>query len=71
MPAPKPTGTPSATPRPDPHARQKAQVAAAAPQVPWITAPRQNLPAGNGPLGRNAQTQQGMLDLSKLFTRTG
>jgi hypothetical protein len=68
-----PTGTPSATPRPDPHARQKAAVAAAAPQVPWITDlnDRQNLPAGNGPLGRNAQTKQGMLDLSKLFSRTG
>jgi hypothetical protein len=68
-----PTGTPSATPRPDPHARQKAQVAAAAPQVPWITTAndRQNLPAGNGPLGRNAQRTMGMLDLSKLFSRTG
>ena len=57
----------------NPHARQQAQVAAAAPavpQVPWIkTDFRQNLPAGNGPLGRNAQTQQGMIDFSKLFNR--
>jgi hypothetical protein len=55
-----------------PHARQQAQVAAAAPQVPWITTDsRQNLPAGNGPLSRESQTQMGMLDLSKLFNRGG
>ena len=55
----------------NPHARQQAQVAAAVPQVPWIdsTFERANLPAGNGPLGRNAQRQMGVIDFSKLFNR--
>lgn len=56
-----------------PHARQQAQVAAAAPQVPWIDSKfeRQNLPAGNGPLSRNTQRQMGVIDFSKLFNRNG
>ena len=56
----------------NPHARQQAQVAAAVPQVPWIDSQfeRANLPAGNGPLGRNAQRQMGVIDFSKLFNRS-
>lgn len=74
---PAPAGTPSATPRPvaggNVTVKPRAAAAPVVPQVPWITSQydRQNLPAGNGPLGRNAQRQMGMLDLSKLFNRAG
>jgi hypothetical protein len=68
-----PIGTPSATPRPAPARDITVNKAApVVPQVPWIDSKfeRANLPAGNGPLGRNAQRQMGVIDFSKLFNRS-
>jgi hypothetical protein len=55
----------------NPHARAQAAVAAAAPKVSWLDPnfERANLPASNGPLGRNLQRQMGVIDFSKLFNR--